>query len=83
MNIQEFKSKLKPHSAILAFDYGEKRLGVAISDLLWMVASADKTIFRTTFANDLKIIQNLIAEREIGGIVYGVKVHMVCSYCFY
>ncbi len=76
MNIQEFKSKLKPHSAILAFDYGEKRLGVAISDLLWMVASADKTIFRTSFANDLKLIQNLISEREVGGIVYGLPLQM-------
>lgn len=76
MKLQEFKSQLKPYRAILGFDYGEKRLGVAVSDLMRMVATADKTIFRTSFDEDLKLIKKIVEEREIGGIVYGLPLQM-------
>ena len=35
----EFKKSLPAHKAILGIDYGVKRIGVAISDLLWMTAT--------------------------------------------
>ena len=76
MNLQEFKSQLKPYKAIIGFDYGEKRLGVAVSDLMRMVATADKTIFRTSFKSDLQLIKKLVEEREVGGIVYGLPLQM-------
>lgn len=76
MDIQEFKSQIKPHTAILGFDYGDKRLGVALSDLLWMVATPQKTIFRTNLKDDIKQIVRLAAEREVGGIVYGLPLQM-------
>lgn len=76
MNLQEFKSQLKPYKAIIGFDYGEKRLGVAVSDLMRMVATADKTIFRTSFKADLQLIKKLVEEREVGGIVYGLPLQM-------
>ena len=76
MNIQEFKSQIKPHTAIIGFDYGDKRLGVALSDLLWMVATPQKTIFRTNLKDDIKQIVRLAEEREVGGIVYGLPLQM-------
>ena len=39
MEIKDFKAKIKPYKALLAFDYGEKRLGLAVSDLLLMTAN--------------------------------------------
>lgn len=76
MTLQEFKQQLKPHTAILGFDYGEKRLGVASSDLLWMVATAQKTIFRTNIKEDIKLIRKLAEEKEAGGIIYGLPIQM-------
>ncbi|MBE6452673.1 MAG: Holliday junction resolvase RuvX [Alphaproteobacteria bacterium] len=76
MNLHEFKLQLKPYTAIVGFDYGEKRLGVAISDLMRIVATADKTIFRTNFENDIELISKIVREREIGGIVYGLPLQM-------
>ena len=76
MTLQEFKQQLKPHTAILGFDYGEKRLGVASSDLLWMVATAQKTIFRTNIKEDIKLIKKLAEEKEAGGIIYGLPLQM-------
>ena len=76
MTLQEFKQQLKPHTAILGFDYGEKRLGVASSDLMWMVATAQKTIFRTNIKEDIKLIRKLAEEKEAGGIIYGLPLQM-------
>ena len=76
MDLREFKNRVKPHTAILGFDYGEKRLGVASSDLMWMVATAQKTIFRKRFKEDIKAIKQLAEEKEAGGIVYGLPLQM-------
>ena len=76
MEIKEFKSLLKKGRSILAFDYGEKRLGVAVSDLLLMTANPVKIIHRTTFAKDIEQIKQIIEDREVGAIVYGLPLQM-------
>lgn len=75
-NISEFKAALKPKTAILGFDYGAKRLGVAVSDLLCMIASSYTIIQRRDLNTDLVEIKKIIAEKEIGGIVYGLPLQM-------
>lgn len=76
MELAEFKARLKPYTAVLGFDYGEKRLGVAVSDLLWLTATADKTIFRTSLKQDIAAVRKIVDEREIGAIVYGLPLQM-------
>lgn len=76
MDIKEFKSSIKPYKAILGFDYGDKRLGVAVSDLMGMIASSYKTIYRKDFKSDIADIKKIIEEKEVGGIVYGLPLQM-------
>ncbi|MBR4106620.1 MAG: Holliday junction resolvase RuvX [Alphaproteobacteria bacterium] len=76
MEIREFKSLLPKGKAILGFDYGEKRLGVAVSDLLLMTANPVTIIQRTTWDKDLAQIKKIIAEKEVGGLVYGLPLQM-------
>jgi len=76
MNLRDFKQQIKPYKAILGFDFGTKRLGVAVSDLLWTVATPQKTIFRSDWNSDLKAIRTLIAEKEVGALVYGLPLQM-------
>ena len=76
MNIQEFKLQIKPRTAILGFDYGDKRIGVAVSDLMRMVATSQKTIFRTNLKEDIAQISKIAEEHEVGGIVYGLPLQM-------
>lgn len=76
MDLKEFKANVKSYKAILGFDYGDKRLGVAVSDLLGMIASSYKTIYRTDFKTDIADIKKIIAEKEVGGIVYGLPLQM-------
>lgn len=76
MEIRELKAQLPKAHSILAFDYGEKRLGVAVSDLLLMTANPVKIIYRSTFDRDLAQIKQIIEEKEVGAIVYGLPLQM-------
>ncbi len=76
MDLNEFKNSLPKYKAILGFDYGEKRLGVAVSDLMWMVATPYKTIYRKDIKSDMAEIKKIIEEKEVGGIVYGLPLQM-------
>lgn len=76
MDIQEFKQNLTKYKAILGFDYGDKRLGVAVSDLMWMVATPYKIIYRKDFKTDMAEIKKIIEEKEVGAIVYGLPLQM-------
>ena len=76
MEIKELKSQLPKGRSILAFDYGEKRLGVAVSDLLLMTANPIKIIYRSSFDKDIAQIKQIIEEKEVGAIVYGLPLQM-------
>lgn len=76
MDIKEFKCRLPQHKAILGFDYGEKRLGTAVSDLLLMSANACKIIRRSSIKNDLEEIKKIISDKEVGALVYGLPLQM-------
>lgn len=76
MQIDEFKKQLKPYKAILGFDYGSKRLGVAVSDLMRNIASSYKIIYRSSWEQDIKEIKKIIEEKEICAIIYGLPLQM-------
>ena len=76
MDIQEFKNKIPPRLALMGIDYGSKRMGLAVSDLLCLVATPYKILHRRTLKEDLAELRNIIAEKEIGGIVLGLPLQM-------
>ena len=61
---------------IMGIDYGEKRIGVAISDPLGITAQGLPTIERTSIQEDIQKILNIIREKEVGEIVVGLPKHM-------
>lgn len=76
MKIEEFKQQLKPYQAIIGFDFGTKRLGIAVSDLLRTIASSYKILERKNWEYDIAEIKKIIKEKEIGAIVYGLPLQM-------
>lgn len=76
MNITQLKPLIKPYKAILGFDYGEKRLGVAVSDLLQSIATPVTIIQRQSFAKDIAQIKNIITEKEVCAMIYGLPLQM-------
>lgn len=76
MDLTEFKNSLKDYRALLGFDYGSKRLGIAVSDLMRGIATSYKILYRSTWEKDVAEIKRIIAEKEIGGLVYGLPLQM-------
>lgn len=60
----------------MGFDFGVKRLGVAVSDLTRLVATPYCIIERTNLKKDIEQIRKIVEEKQIGGFVYGLPKQM-------
>jgi putative Holliday junction resolvase len=61
---------------ILGIDYGEKRLGLALSDPLGITAQPLEVIERKSIADDFIRIRAIIAEKDVTEIVVGMAFNM-------
>ena len=58
--------------AALGLDVGRKRMGIAGCDGTGLIATGLTTIYRTSFAEDLRQLQEIIEEREVKILVVGL-----------
>ncbi|MDZ7268301.1 MAG: Holliday junction resolvase RuvX [candidate division KSB1 bacterium] len=65
-----------PGRRILALDYGRRRIGVAVSDALHLLAHGRETLACTAKRELFARLQRLIQEEEIGLIVVGLPRHL-------
>ncbi len=65
---------------ILGIDYGEKRIGIAISDPLGITAQGLPTIEYTNIQEVFQKISNIVLEKEAGEVVVGLPKHMNNSF---
>jgi putative Holliday junction resolvase len=65
---------------ILAIDHGTKRMGIALSDELGMVATPLEFILAEPFADFLKRLKELIREKQVDLILVGMPRNMDGSY---
>ena len=63
-------------SRILAFDFGEKKIGIAVSDALNITAQSVGVIERRGIKNDIKKIQDLVREYEAVKLIVGLPLNM-------
>lgn len=63
-------------SVILGLDFGEKRIGLAVSDELEIGANPLVNLKRTTEERDLAALKKLIAERNVARVVVGLPLNM-------
>lgn len=61
---------------ILAVDFGEKRIGLAVSDLLGFTAQALETLPNTGRVKTLIALAQVCREREVKEIVVGLPINM-------
>ncbi len=73
---EDFAAALKPMSALMGLDLGEKTIGVAVSDRTRGVASPLETVRRKKFTLDSARLLEIIGDREIGGILLGLPKNM-------
>lgn len=62
--------------ALLGLDLGTQTIGTAFCDAGWRFASPGKTIKRGKFGADKALMEGLIRERSIKGIVIGLPLNM-------
>ena len=65
---------------ILGLDVGSKRIGVALSDGLFITAQGMDTIERRALEADLDVIKNLIKDNDVGEVVVGLPLNMNGTY---
>jgi putative Holliday junction resolvase len=65
---------------ILALDHGTKRIGVAVSDELKMIAQPLEYILTEPFAPFLERLKKLLLEKEVDLIIIGMPRNMDGSY---
>ncbi|MEL7212633.1 MAG: Holliday junction resolvase RuvX [Pseudomonadota bacterium] len=75
-DIKGFHAALPRHRALVGLDLGDKTIGVAISDSLWSVATPLETIRRKKFGVDAATLLEIIAKRNVGGILLGLPRNM-------
>lgn len=60
----------------MSLDVGTKTIGIATSDLMWMIANGVETIRRTSVERDFTRIAELIKEHEVSTLVVGYPKNM-------
>ncbi len=74
--VENFAAALPMAGAIAGLDLGERTIGVAVSDGLRGVATPLSTIRRKKFGIDAKALLDIIAERQLTGIILGLPRNM-------
>ena len=73
MEILELKSLRRP---VVGLDLGDKRIGVAVSDATWLIASAHSVILHKRFTLTAEQIFKIIDEYQACALVIGLPLHM-------
>lgn len=60
----------------MGIDYGDKRIGIAFSDLLCVISTAYDIIKNDDKQKTLEVLANLAKEREVDEIIIGLPLNM-------
>lgn len=74
--MEGFAAVLPAMAPIAGLDFGEKTIGVAISDRMRGIATPVLTIRRVKFTVDADVLFELLAKREVAGIILGLPRNM-------
>ena len=72
----ELRDLLPEGGALIGLDLGTQTIGTAFCDAGWRFASPGKTLKRGKFGADKALLEGLIRERSVRGIVIGLPLNM-------
>jgi putative holliday junction resolvase len=72
----EMRAALPGGGALIGLDLGTQTVGTAFADAGWRFASPGKTLKRGKFGADKALLEALIRERSVRGIVIGLPLNM-------
>ena len=68
--------KLNTSQTLLGLDFGDKTIGIAVSDKSYTIASPIKTIQRKGIVKDIEKLLDIINEYNVGGLVIGLPLSL-------
>jgi len=75
-NPKNFVENLNTSQTLLGLDFGDKTIGIAISDKSHTIATPIKTIKRKSISKDLFELFGLIKEYNVGGLIIGLPLSL-------
>lgn len=75
-DFEDFAAAIPGFTALAGLDFGEKTVGVAVSDRIGAVATPLETIRRKKFTLDAERLFEIVKQRDIGGLVLGLPRNM-------
>lgn len=75
-DLESFAAALPAFGAVAGLDLGEKTIGVALSEVRRQVSTPATVIRRVKFTQDAQALLDLLAAREVRGIVMGLPLNM-------
>ena len=76
INKEDFKIKKELNRPILSLDYGEKRVGIAISDAGCSIALPSEVLERNKTNKDFLYIKDFIEKNDIQAVLIGIPYNM-------
>lgn len=80
LSISEFKTTILPilpkFTRILGLDLGQKRIGLALSDPSFQIATPFKTLKRITFQGVVDELLDIIAKEDVAALLIGLPLEM-------
>ena len=76
MSVQSQIPNLQSSRRVMALDIGERRIGVAVSDLSGTLARPQAVIQRRSKAEDLAAVARLVAELEVERVIVGLPLSL-------
>lgn len=76
-SVEEFTALAGSSGRLIGLDLGTKTIGVALSDVLRMVASGATTIRRTKFRDDARELLDFARTQQVSGLVIGLPLDMI------
>lgn len=76
MPLDTFAAALPRNARLIGIDVGTKTLGLALSDVSRMIASALETIRRSKFQVDMRRLLDIAAQHGVGGYVVGLPLNL-------
>ena len=76
LSLEAAASQLPAGRPLLGLDVGTKTIGIAVSDISGIIASARETIFRSKFREDAAALLAIAAKLDACAIVVGLPLNM-------
>lgn len=76
LDVHDFATALVPGQRLIGIDVGTKTLGLALSDVSLMIASALETIRRVKFRDDAAKLLEISEKLGVGGYVIGLPLNL-------